>query len=68
MFCGTCVVSDRKDTKLLKANHNMKTLTLLILYVVSDRKDTKLLKANHNVDGYKQHLYELFQTAKILNF
>ena len=28
MFCGTCTVSDRKDTKLLKAIHNTLAFTL----------------------------------------
>ena len=48
MFCGTCTVSDRKDTKLLKAIHNGQGDADRLRCTVSDRKDTKLLKAIHN--------------------
>ena len=41
-------VSDRKDTKLLKAIHNSLMLEQEQADTVSDRKDTKLLKAIHN--------------------
>ena len=41
-------VSDREDTKLLKAIHNDGTLYHLLFQTVSDREDTKLLKAIHN--------------------
>ena len=49
IFCGACAVSDRKDTKLLKAIHNYSTGQPINSHAVSDRKDTKLLKAIHNV-------------------
>ena len=42
------VVSDNKDTKLLKAIHNRNYNNPIYLGVVSDYKDTKLLKAIHN--------------------
>ena len=42
------VVSDYKDTKLLKAIHNSKITFAAAKEVVSDYKDTKLLKAIHN--------------------
>ena len=42
-------VSDRKDTKLLKAIHNKMGRMVELVETVSDRKDTKLLKAIHNI-------------------
>ena len=41
-------VSDRKDTKLLRAIHNAYLRLYLDHWTVSDRKDTKLLRAIHN--------------------
>ena len=61
-------VSDRKDTKLLKAIHNSDTHALPNTSAVSDRKDTKLLKAIHNKHNDVNAITRLFQTAKIQNF
>ena len=61
-------VSDRKDTKLLKAIHNYWRVWDINFTAVSDRKDTKLLKAIHNMFKATIPPTELFQTAKILNF
>ena len=41
-------VSDREDTKLLKAIHNKSEDGTRLHGTVSDREDTKLLKAIHN--------------------
>ena len=46
-------VSDRKDTKLLKAIHNLPGSSAKIPIAVSDRKDTKLLKAIHNLPRHQ---------------
>lgn len=41
MFCGTCVVSDRKDTKLLKAIHDI-PLSSLELFITIFHSPPKL--------------------------
>ena len=57
MLCGSRTVSDRKDSKLLKAIHNRKSGRRLELITVSDRKDSKLLKAIHNQTRPQQYHY-----------
>ena len=42
-------VSDREDTKLLKAIHNKASAKIFSGITVSDREDTKLLKAIHTI-------------------
>ncbi len=65
---STDTVSDRKDTKLLKAIHNGSMVFAVKTKTVSDRKDTKLLKAIHNAARFPHLVMQLFQTAKIQNF
>ncbi len=68
VLARVAVVSDRKDTKLLKAIHNTSWFHGIATAVVSDRKDTKLLKAIHNWLGEELTKEGLLATAKIQNF